>query len=224
LATEKDLFWDNAYKNRGQIWGDGPNELARVAVKYLAKLDVPLSILDIGCGYGRDAMYLANHLDASILGIDPSPVAIDMAKETCDAADVAFACCGFAEIDGTYDAVYVSNLYHLLRSDERQRLRGAIAERLKPGGLLFLCSLSPSDPHYYGKGTPILEDPNSFEDKMFLHFGTRDELTRDFEFLRIAELYEHAYEEHHPGSGDVHHHVTWILIGKAGEKENAQTR
>lgn len=64
------LFWDKEYENYLRIWGDRPSELAIIAVKYLKSHqleDKYLSVLDICCGYGRDCLYLARHLNCCIV-------------------------------------------------------------------------------------------------------------------------------------------------------------
>ena len=45
-------YWDARYAVDGRLWGDGPSELARLAVARLrpyARRD--LAILDVGCGW-----------------------------------------------------------------------------------------------------------------------------------------------------------------------------
>jgi hypothetical protein len=108
--------------------------------------------------------------------------------------------------------VFASNFYHLLKMEERQALRDTIKKRLKPGGMLFLSMLSPNDPEHFGKGKPVENEDNSFQDETFLHFCTREELERDFSFLSIKELSEHEYYEPR-SNGEVHHHILWLLMG-----------
>ena len=84
---------------------------------------------------------------------------------------------------------------------------------LKPGGLLFLSTLSVRDPEHYGKGSPVPGEPNSFVDKVYLHLFAREELMHDFGFLEIKELYEHEYAEPR-ATGEAHHHILWILNGE----------
>jgi hypothetical protein len=96
--------------------------------------------------------------------------------------------------------------------EERNALRNTIEKRLKPGGMLFLSMLSPSDPEHFGKGKRIENEDNSFQDERFLHFCTREELERDFSFLNIEELFEHEYYESR-SNGEVHHHILWLLLG-----------
>ena len=214
------MYWDNKYKSNGRIWGDGPSELATAAVEYLRKLKLNNEIsdmLDIGCGYGRDAFYFQENLRCRILGIDVSEKAIAIASDAVPEAqkeNARFQVCNFKELKkGKYDIVFTSNLYQLLKNDERRELRKTVMRSLKPNGLLFLSTFSVSDPEHYGKGVPVSGEPNSFQDDNYLHFCIRKELLEDFAFLKIKELYEHAYDEPR-ATGEVHHHILWILIGE----------
>jgi len=174
--------------------------------------------LDIGCGYGRDVFYFSDNIRCRILGIDISRKAIEIASDTTfktqKGDDVKFECCNFTELrDCKYDLVFISNLYQLLKKDERQELRKTIMRTLAPNGLLFLSTLSVRDPKHYGKGIPVSDESNSFQEKVYIHFCTREELIEDFAFLNVKELYEHEYYEPR-ANGEVHHHISWILIGK----------
>jgi 2-polyprenyl-3-methyl-5-hydroxy-6-metoxy-1,4-benzoquinol methylase len=180
------MTWDNIYQNQQQVWGDRPSALATFACHYLQGVKSPgkaIEILDVGCGYGRDATYLARNTNCSILGIDNSNEAIEMAKKSLAAdleARVRFQCCDFGQIpEGKFDIVFTSNVYHLLKMGDRDTFKNTIKKRLKPGGILFLSTLSPKDPEHFGKGKPADNEPNSFHDQIFLHFCTQEELERD---------------------------------------------
>lgn len=214
----KNMSWDKIYKGDKHIWGDKPSELAVVAVAYLQKhrlCDKNLSILDIGCGYGRDIAYFSKNLKCTILGIDSSKEAINMANSVCPkASNIKLLRCEFSEIHNCkYDVIFIANLYHLLKPDERKKLRDTIGKSLKSDGLLFLSTLSVKDPQGYGKGAAIPNEINSFKNRTYVHFYTRDELSKEFNFLRISELFEHEYYEPH-STGETHHHISWILVGK----------
>lgn len=213
------MTWDNIYRNHQQLWGNKPSALAAFACHHLQGVKSSIEaieILDIGCGYGRDAVYFARSINCHILGIDNSSEAIEMAKKAL-AADlesrVIFQCCDFSQVpDGKFDIVFASNFYHLLKMEERRALIDTIKKRLNPGGMLFLSTLSPNDPEHYGRGKPVDNEANSFVDQRYLHFCTREELEKDFSFLTIKELAEHEYYEPR-SNGEVHHHFLWILLG-----------
>jgi cyclopropane fatty-acyl-phospholipid synthase-like methyltransferase len=214
------LFWDNEYESNLRIWGDRPSELAIITVEYLKSHqlnDKYLSILDIGCGYGRDSLYLAKQLNCCVLGIDTSQKAIEISKSSLNdqlTKAVQFKCCNFTELSqDQYDIVHVSNLYQLLHRDQRDALRKKIATLLKPQGLLFLNNLSTNDPEEYGKGEPCPNENHSFEGEKYLHFCNKEELEGNFQFLSIKELYEHEYDEPR-AQGATHHHISWIFIGE----------
>jgi 2-polyprenyl-3-methyl-5-hydroxy-6-metoxy-1,4-benzoquinol methylase len=127
---------------------------------------------------------------------------------------VEFQCRDFARLGPSkYDIVFISNLYQLLEPQQRAELRDTVKRILQPGGLLFLSTLSVSDPEHYGKGIPIVGEVSSFLDEKYIHFCTQEELERDFGFLTIKELQLHEY--HEPRStGEAHHHIAWLLVGE----------
>jgi SAM-dependent methyltransferase len=194
--------------------------LAVITVKYLQNHRLNkkfLNIIDIGCGYGRDCLYLARHLNCRVFGIDTSQKAIEILKNSIAepyTKAIEFKCCNFTDFNQCkYDIVFASNLYQVLQGRQREELGEKIANLLKPEGLLFLNNLSTNDPEEYGKGEPCPDEPHSFINNKYLHFCTREELEEDFRFLSIKELYEREYDEPR-AQGKTHHHISWILIAE----------
>ncbi len=212
----KPVSWDEDYKTKGKIWNDKPSELAVIMMKYLKDSswdNKELKILNIGCGYGRDELFLKEQLNCKILAIDNSSIAIDIANRN-KFKNINFKHCGFEEInDNKYDVIFISNLYHLLEKHERIKLIRKIRNILKNNGLLFINAISINDPEEYGKGEPDPDESDSFKNEKYVHFTNKKELEKNFNFLKIEKLHEHKYDEHHT-SGIIHHHISWILIGK----------
>ena len=108
------MSWDAEYSKNRQIWGERPSELALEAAKRLVhSKGRPLRILDVGCGYGRDTIYIAKSLGFRILGIDISEKAIDLARENSInalAKQAEFKVTDFRYLHALFDAVLVSNL------------------------------------------------------------------------------------------------------------------
>jgi SAM-dependent methyltransferase len=221
--------WDRRYAAEEKIWGDGPSLLAQLTVARLRPCAAPdLVALDIGCGYGRDTRYLATELGCHAVGIDGAPAAIEAArrehnnavrrsgKTELDAEYVAADLASFAaepERTGAFDIVFACNVYHLLGPIGRREFAAACAAVARPGGLLFLSSLSPRDPEHYMKGQPVSGEERSWVDKVYLHFCTAEELERDFDGFEVLDLEERAYEEPRPDAPP-HHHTSWFLEGR----------
>jgi SAM-dependent methyltransferase len=224
LAPEA-AYWDERYRSGGKLWGDGPSELARLAVARLSfAAGRGFDLLDVGCGYGRDSIYLAAELGCRVLGIDPSPVAVSAARrgrrgdldvefEAGDPESIAAATGAAAEgrtPSPGFDVVYASNVYHLLPPARRRAFAAAVSSLLRPGGLLFLSTLSPRDPQHYAKGEPVEGEERSWVEHCYLHFCTADELADDFAGLELLDIEERSYEERH-ADGRLHHHTSWFM-------------
>ena len=221
-------YWEKRYAADGRLWGDGPSELARLAVARLrpglAAADdadePPLTLIDVGCGYGRDSRYLAAELGCRVLGLDPSPAAVAAARQArrpgldveYEVGDVA-SLAGDAEQAGRFDVAFACNVYHLLSPGGRREFAAALAALVRPGGLLFLSTLSPRDPQHYAMGEPVLGEERSWVEQVYLHFCTADELTTDFAAFTVLDVEERSYDEHN-ASGVVHRHASWFLEGR----------
>ncbi len=224
------LHWDRRYAADEKIWGDGPSPLAQLVVARLRPYAAPgLQVLDVGCGYGRDTRYLATELGCHAVGIDGSPAAIEAArtqhsnavrrsgKARLDAEYLVSDLASLAsrpERAGAFDVVFACNVYHLLGPIGRREFAAACAAVTRPGGLLFLSTLSPRDPEHYAKGEPVSGEERSWVDRVYLHFCTAEELERDFAGgFEVLDLEERAYDEPRPDAPP-HHHTSWFLEGR----------
>jgi SAM-dependent methyltransferase len=104
----------------------------------------PGRVLELGCGHGRNATYLAG-LGCSVDAIDISPRAIEWARERAGAS-VDFRCCSIFDAefaDGGYDLVYDSGCFHHLPPHRRLDYVGLVSQALKPGGSYGLVCFRP---------------------------------------------------------------------------------
>jgi SAM-dependent methyltransferase len=223
-------YWEKRYAADGRLWGDGPSELARLAVARLRPAaaahrdpDAPLfSLLDVGCGYGRDSRYLAAELGCRVLGLDPSPAAVAAARKARrPGLDVEYLAGDAASLAddaaraGGFHVAFTCNVYHLLSPGGRREFAAGLAALVRPGGLLFLSTLSPRDPQHYAVGEPVLGEERSWVESVYLHFCTADELTADFAAFTLLDLEERSYDEHN-ANGVVHRHASWFLEARRG--------
>lgn len=103
--------------------------------------------LDLGCGHGRHALWLAQQgfeVDAA----DRSASALRWARERMQAAGVAprlheASVFGLALPAAAFDLVVDSGLFHHLPPHRRPGYVARVAGWLKPGGVLALCGFRP---------------------------------------------------------------------------------
>ena len=78
-------MWDARYEDVDLVWSAEPNLFLPPLVEDLK----PGTALDVACGEGRNALWLARQ-GWSVTGVDFSPVAIDKAKAIAGGTDVAW--------------------------------------------------------------------------------------------------------------------------------------
>jgi SAM-dependent methyltransferase len=145
-------FWDARYGTAPALWSGHPNPHLLTETAGLP----PGHALDIGCGEGADALWLAER-GWRVTAVDISAVALDRARRTAAAQPVEIADritwlqADLLEWDpprSTYDLVN-AQYFHLpqpLRSAAWPRLLDAVA----PGGTLLVVAHDRSDPHVAG--------------------------------------------------------------------------
>jgi SAM-dependent methyltransferase len=124
--------------------------------EWLADLG-PGSALDVACGEGRNAVWLAER-GWEVTGVDFSPLALDRARRMADEHDVEVT---WVEADVTtwqpssgWDLVLVSYVH--LPPDGRGRLMRRCTEWLERGGRLFLIGHDRSTAGVSGPSDPDL--------------------------------------------------------------------
>lgn len=96
-------------------------------------------VLDIGCGTGRLAAYVAGITgkEGKVIGIDPSPFRIAIARRR-EKSNLLFKVAGTEELslfeDNSFDVVYLNSVFHWI--GDRAQAMVEIYRVLKPGGKL----------------------------------------------------------------------------------------
>jgi SAM-dependent methyltransferase len=106
-------------------------------------------VLDIGCGLGDNAVYLAANGHA-VTGLDISPTALITAEQRAKDAgvDVTFAVADSTKLDGytdAFDTVIDSGLFHSLDDEGRRSYVSAVHRATRPGATLLLSCFSDAN-------------------------------------------------------------------------------
>src|SRR6185312_12734087 len=113
------------------------------AIPRMLRLNPENWVLEIGCGSGRYAMYLAESVGCRVLGLDINAAGIQNCKRLAEtqnlSAQVQFECCdvsaGLPAEANSFDAVFSTDV--LCHIPKRAALLGEIHRVLKPGGRLL---------------------------------------------------------------------------------------
>lgn len=149
LVEYKQDFWDDRYRQRTRIWSGDPN---RQLVAVAADLP-PGKALDVGCGEGADAVWLASR-GWDVLGIDVSEVALSRARIHTEELEASVAArlewqqvdlLTSPELPGGLGLVSIQFMH--LPEPERSRIFSSLSTLVGVGGSLLIVAHDPSDLH-----------------------------------------------------------------------------
>lgn len=154
-----DVFWDELYSERDRIWSGNVNQAMADVVADLPirpeDADGPLRALDLGCGEGGDAIWLAR-AGWDTVGIDISAVAVERARQAAEShgleQQVGFRTADLTTWDeaqwaslGDFNLITASFLLSPVEFAREDVLRRA-AERLHPDGHLVVVTHGSAPP------------------------------------------------------------------------------
>lgn len=150
LFLDPDLHYSCAYF-------DSPDQTleqaqARKCERLLKKLCLRpgMRVLDIGCGWGGLARYLASHAGVTVTGITVSPQQRDEAQRRAQTAgldgQVEFRLADYREIEGEYDRIVSVGMFEHVGRPNYRKFFSQIAKLLKPDGVALLHTIGRMGP------------------------------------------------------------------------------
>lgn len=156
-------------------------KMADRADRFARSLSVPSTILDCGCGPGRDLARFVSHGHVA-RGIDLNPRFVAMANrqaptDLCDLRDVA------THLAGCFDGIWAAaSLVHLDAADTSNVLH-QFAELLRPDGRLYVCVNTTGTTGWLdepdGRRWYTIWDRDAFVDEVEAAGFTIDDVTHD---------------------------------------------
>jgi len=129
--------YDRRYGGSGLWWGHKPTKMAQLIGKQCDQSSIK-SVIDLGCGEGRDSIYLAQ-LGLEVTGIDISPLGLERARELAAKSDLKteFHCADFNELqlNRKFDAVLCSGSLHYMPTASRKSTLEYLKQCTTPGGI-----------------------------------------------------------------------------------------
>jgi SAM-dependent methyltransferase len=139
--------WDERYRSSDRVWSGNPNPQLVAEIGDLP----PGRALDVGCGEGADAIWLAQR-GWRVVAADISTVALERAATHALSIDPAVAARIewrhvdlLAELPDPRSFDLVSAQFMQLPPDLRRRMFAALAAAVRPGGKLLVVGHHPSD-------------------------------------------------------------------------------
>lgn len=136
-ATEQ---YDNAYSREDYYWSKTPSSLCFEILRRLPPTR-PLKVLDIGCGEGRNAVFLARNgyevhaFDLSELGIQKTNA---LAEEAGTSVQAFVADLSSYRPDQSFDILFSTGVLHCLPPETRDDWFDHFKRHTRPGGIHVL--------------------------------------------------------------------------------------
>jgi len=112
------------------------------------------SVLDVGCGTGENALFLAG-LGHEVWGVDSATVAIERAKDKAlrrgiKATFLVYDALNLERLGRSFHSVIDSGLFHVFSDDERRPFVDGLASVLLSGGTYYMLCFSDREPGLMG--------------------------------------------------------------------------
>ena len=132
------LKYEKVYKGQRHALGEPAKEF----ISFFESLQIPIKVLDLGCGQGRDALFIAR-LGHRVTGIDLSPTGIEQLVEDAEKEELQIK----AEVadltaytpDAAYDIVLLDRTLHMLQAEDRLQLLQRTAPHVRSNGFVLIC-------------------------------------------------------------------------------------
>lgn len=207
------LFWESGYKNKSISTMGGPSIEVYEMASMLTK---DKKVIDLGCGEGRNALYLAQR-GCNVTAVDISSAGIEKVNNAAEALGVSVngVVCDLNEykVKEDYDVVMAHSSLHFLEREKWRSLLGELKDRTSLGGFHCLTVLIPTEKYPFEGALLTNGHKQSFAIHELMDFYSDWEIIRYDAYLK---------QDQHPGIPIHSHYTEKILCRKNPNVEEYQ--
>lgn len=129
--------YEDRYKEDGFFWGVNPNYLCYELMQKKPPIK-PLKVLDVGCGEGKDAVFLAKNgyivtaFDMAESGLEKGRM---LAEKNGTYVNFYKADINDFELQDNYDIIFCSGVFHYMKPEKRTEVVEKLKKHTNSGGL-----------------------------------------------------------------------------------------
>lgn len=180
-------FWEQAFKDKQEMWGFEPAKSAVFTKDLFVKQGVK-SVLIPGIGYGRNAQIFMEK-GMTVTGIEISRIAIDLAQKHFESKLHIYhgSVTEMPFDDKLYDGIFCHGLIYLLDQGERAKFIHDCHTQLAEGGCMVFTAIT-KDAQTYGQGTQLGNDRFEMFGGVKIFFYDRQSIEEEFGKAGLVEV------------------------------------
>lgn len=183
--NKEQKYWENYYQQYNQ-----PFQESLFASYCVANYLKPgMKLLELGCGNGRDAVYIAKN-GIKVVAVDQCKNEIDFLNDTFGNKNLVFKCNDFSRLNfrQQFDAIYSRFTLHAISLQQQNITLNWCATHLKPNGYLLIEARGTQN-EYYGLGDVVVDEPDAFiYEGHYRRFINADDINKQIKDLGLKIL------------------------------------
>jgi SAM-dependent methyltransferase len=182
-------FWEEAFTQKGEMWGSEPS-VSAVLAKDLFVAKQVRRILIPGIGYGRNAQVFVD-VGMDVHGIEITPSALAIARKNLGSEVVLHegSVTDMPFDETLFDGIFCHGLIYLLDQQERNKLLRDCYRQLLPGGWMVFTVITKRA-FTWGKGTALGNDRFELFGGVKIFFYDEVSVSREFKDFGLVEVSE----------------------------------
>jgi cyclopropane-fatty-acyl-phospholipid synthase len=145
LFLDEDMQYSCAYFETGTETLDEAQRAKKRHIAAKLRLEPGQRVLDIGCGWGGMALYLAQVADVEVLGITLAEEQLKLARQRAEAAGLAhkvrFELMDYRKVQGRFDRIVSVGMMEHVGAGQLDTYFGTVGQLLAPDGVALIHSI-----------------------------------------------------------------------------------